>query len=50
MIEVEQDETASMHFKFPPAPHSGKVTLKVNESKSYDELEVLKGIDLLLKG
>ena len=50
MIEVEQDETASMHFKFPPAPHSGKVTLKVNEvSKSYDELEVLKGIDLLLK-
>ena len=44
MIEVEQDETASMHFKFPPAPHSGKVTLKVNEvSKSYDELEVLKG-------
>tara|TARA_B100001741_G_scaffold312478_1_gene315950 strand:- start:993 stop:2948 length:1956 start_codon:yes stop_codon:yes gene_type:complete len=50
MIEVEQDETASMHFKFPPAPHSGKVTLKVNEvSKSYDELEVLKGIDLLLE-
>lgn len=50
MIEVEQDETANMHFKFPPAPHSGKVTLKVNEvSKSYDELEVLKSIDLLLE-
>ena len=50
MIEVEQDETASMHFKFPPSPHSGKVTLKVNEvSKSYDELEVLKGINLLLE-
>ena len=50
MIEVQQDETATMHFKFPPAPHSGKVTLKVNEvSKSYDELEVLKGIDLLLE-
>ena len=50
MIEVEQDETANLHFKFPPAPHSGKVTLKVNEvSKSYDELEVLKGIDLLLE-
>ena len=50
MIEVEQDETANMHFKFPPAPHSGKVTLKVNKvSKSYDELEVLKGIDLLLE-
>ena len=50
MIEVEQDETATMNFKFLPAPHSGKVTLKVNEvSKSYDELEVLKGIDLLLE-
>lgn len=50
VIEVEQDETASMHFKFPPAPHSGKVTLKVNNvAKSYDELEVLKGINLLLE-
>ena len=50
MIEVDQDETASMHFKFPPAPHSGKVTLKVNKvSKSYGELEVLNGIDLLLE-
>ena len=50
MIEVDQDETASMHFKFPPAPHSGKVTLKVNDvSKCYDELEVLKDIDLLLE-
>ena len=50
VIEVEQDETASMHFKFPPAPHSGKVTLKVNNvAKSYDELEVSKGINLLLE-
>ena len=50
VIEVEQDETASMHFKFPPAPHSGKVTLKVNNvAKSYDELEVLNGINLLLE-
>ena len=50
IIEVEQDETAAMHFKFPPAPHSGKVTLKVNKvSKHYDELKVLKGVDLLLE-
>jgi len=50
VIEVEQDDTASMHFKFPPAPHSGKVTLKVNDvAKSYDDLQVLKGINLLLE-
>jgi ATP-binding cassette subfamily F protein 3 len=50
VIEVEQDDTASMHFKFPPAPHSGKVTLKVYDvAKSYDDLQVLKGINLLLE-
>ena len=50
MIEVEKDETASMHFKFPPAPHSGKITLEVNSvSKSYDQLQVLKNVDLLLE-
>ena len=50
IIEVEKDESASMHFKFPPAPHSGKITLEVNSiSKSYDQLQVLKNIDLLLE-
>ncbi|MEC8610155.1 MAG: ABC-F family ATP-binding cassette domain-containing protein [Bacteroidota bacterium] len=50
LIEVEQDETLSMHFRFPPAPHSGKVTLKAHDiSKSYDKLEVLKGLNLLLE-
>jgi ATP-binding cassette subfamily F protein 3 len=50
LIEVEQDETASMYFKFPPAPHSGKVTLKVsNASKNYDDLQVLKGVNLMLE-
>ncbi|MBL6658053.1 MAG: ATP-binding cassette domain-containing protein [Flavobacteriales bacterium] len=50
LVEVEQDETASMYFKFPPAPHSGKVTLKVsNVSKKYDDLQVLKGVNLMLE-
>ena len=50
LIEVEQDETASMYFKFPPAPHSGKVTLKVSyASKNYDDLQVLKGVNLMLE-
>lgn len=46
-IEVEQDDLAGMHFKFPPAPRSGKVSLKVKQvSKSYDELAVLQNIAL----
>ena len=50
LIEVEQDETASMYFKFPPAPHSGKVTLKVSkDSKNYDDLQVLKDVSLMLE-
>ena len=32
-----------MQFRFPPAPHSGKVSLTIeNASKSYDDLDVLK--------
>ncbi len=50
LIEVEQDDTASMYFKFPPAPHSGKVTLKVSKaSKNYDDLQVLKDVSLMLE-
>ena len=46
-IEVEQDDLAGMHFKFPPAPHSGKVSLKVKQvSKKYDDLEVLQNVSL----
>lgn len=46
-IGVDQDDLSSMHFRFPPAPHSGKVTIKARDiGKSYGNLEVLKGIDL----
>ena len=36
-----------MQFRFPPAPHSGKMSLVINDaSKSYGDLQVLKNIDL----
>ena len=48
-IEVESDDLSALKFKFPPAPHSGKLVLKVKEvRKSYDELEVLKNVSLSL--
>ena len=38
-----------MHFKFPPAPHSGKVTLDINNvSKSYGDKIILENIKLLI--
>ena len=51
-IEVEQEDISKMRFKFPPAPHSGKVSLTVkNVSKNYEGLEVLRGVRLeVVKG
>ena len=51
-IEIEQEDVAKMNFKFPPAPHSGKVSLTVkNVSKNYEGLEVLRGVRLeVVKG
>ena len=42
IIHVEKEDVGSMKFSFPPAPHSGKVSLTINKaSKSYDDLDVL---------
>ena len=46
-IEVDTQDTRSMHFRFPPAPRSGKVVVSGdNLSKSYDEKPVFKHVDL----
>ena len=52
IIHVEKEDVASMKFSFPPAPHSGKVSLSIKgASKSYDDLDVLEDISLeLVKG
>ena len=47
IIQVEQEDVARMQFRFPPAPHSGKMSLEVkNASKSYGDLNVLDRINL----
>ena len=52
IIQVEKEDVGRMQFRFPPAPHSGKVSLTIeNASKSYDDLDVLKKINLeIVKG
>lgn len=49
-VELE-DEEGGINFYFPPATHSGKITLEIeNLSKTYDgEKYVLDGIDLILE-
>ena len=46
-IEVDQEDTSAMHFKFQPAPRSGKVVAKAEDvRKAYGENLVLRGVDL----
>jgi len=47
IIKVEQEDVARMQFRFPPAPHSGKMSLVVHDaSKAYSDLKVLDKINL----
>ena len=47
IINVEEEDYSTIKFSFPPAPHSGKVTLKIdNASKNYGDLQVLEKINL----
>ncbi|HDQ13824.1 MAG TPA: ABC transporter ATP-binding protein [Sediminispirochaeta sp.] len=40
----------SIHFSFPPAPHSGKIVLEVEGlSKSYDRIDVLQNLSFTLQ-
>ena len=52
IIQVEKEDIGRMQFRFPPAPHSGKLSLIVSDaSKSYDDLNVLEKINLeIVKG
>lgn len=45
-IEIEDIDQSAIHFRFPPAPRSGKVVLEgVQLGKSYGDLEVLKDLN-----
>ncbi|MAE07532.1 MAG: glycosyl transferase family 2 [Bacteroidetes bacterium] len=51
-LELDDVDKSSIHFLFPPAPHSGKVTIDgKNISKQYDDSLILDNIDFeVLKG
>jgi ATP-binding cassette, subfamily F, member 3 len=48
-IEIDEMDTSSIHFRFPPAPHAGKVITEAkNISKSYGDVHVLKNLDFII--
>jgi len=50
LIEIE-DEEAAVAFSFPPATHSGKITIEIEGlTKTYDGVyNVLEGLDLIVE-
>lgn len=51
-ISVDEVSTESIHFQFPPAPHSGKIVVEANHlGKAYGDNRVFDNVDLtILKG
>ena len=51
-INIDEVSTESIHFQFPPAPHSGKIVLEANDlGKAYGEHQVFDHVDLnIVKG
>lgn len=49
LVEIEDEESA-VNFRFPPATHSGKISLEIsNLSKNYDgKINVLEDVNLII--
>ena len=49
MVKVDEVSTEHIHFRFPPAPHSGKIVVEAQGlGKAYADLQVFDGVDFLL--
>ncbi len=49
-LEVDEEDTSSIHLRFPPSPRSGTVVVEAKGlSKSYDLLDVLINIDFKIQ-
>ena len=48
-ISIDEVSTESIHFQFPPAPHSGKIVVEAQHlGKAYGEKQVFDNVDFLL--
>lgn len=49
-IEIDEEDTASMRFYFPPAPRSGKVVVEANNvGKSYGDKKVFDDVNFFIE-
>lgn len=50
IIEVDDEDNSALRLKFPPAPHSGTITVEAQHlTKRYDNNVVLDDIDITIK-
>ncbi len=50
IIEVDDEDNSALRLKFPPAPHSGTITVEAQHlTKRYDDNVVLDDIDITIK-
>lgn len=50
IIEVDEEDNSALHLKFPPAPHSGSITVETQHlTKKYGDSVILQDIDLTIK-
>ncbi|MBO7607982.1 MAG: ABC-F family ATP-binding cassette domain-containing protein [Paludibacteraceae bacterium] len=50
IIEVDEEDNSALHLKFPPAPHSGTITVDAQHlTKRYGDNVVLEDIALTIK-
>lgn len=49
-VDIDDEDTASIHFRFPEAPRSGRVVTEVQHlTKSYGDNTVLRDVSLVLE-
>lgn len=50
VIEVDNEDAASIHFRFPPPAHSGKIALTVKHAgKVFEQKRIFSGADFILE-
>lgn len=49
MVRIDEVSTESIHFQFPPAPHSGKIVVEAAQvGMAYGSTQVFDNVDFLL--
>ncbi len=48
-VEVDEDDAATVHFRFPPPAHSGKIILTVEHAgKKYGDKQIFSNADFII--